>query len=473
MSYPVFYGNPMRDAFGRKRKAPRFVQNRNQIVKQRRRHNFKDGRSAPMVKGLNSIQQDQCTVHVSASVNHNDHKKRISQITTGKDGFIPGGVQQVNTLFNIRKKDPLFVKREYLESGGVDDAIVSCSLNGENWKKYTCSEDMDNDFIPFGQADDQSVHGEVSTNKIKMTVQMSLHGTVVNNGPDRLKGGSLVARNVPYWNSKIKQKGIEKPDMNYIDRHVRSIHPDSFRVMMQLRKVTPQYLTETMRDVFLKLLTNTEERMLGGNVSFFPTSTHLDPTYVGESNLTVKNLTPIESLAVSKYHDMGLSVISAIRLLAQTGMINGVINVANPNLRTDFQNAPNEQERNSRLRRFIETISGDLGIYESRRYKENYIDFKDRQNNRIQNFLYKYFAPFSSKSVQNIQKGELMQEVGTGEQEGYDNNFKNILFQGGKVAQHIQNKVLLNRTRHIVGTISKGNLPGGKVDGDWRRAHIF
>jgi len=430
-----------------------------------------DRERAPILHGINSPQMDQCTVHTSCFVAHKDHSMRIAYIAGGKQNFIPGGIAETSKLFSITKGDPLFIQRKFLLGNGKESPFVSSTLNGINHKPYTCSEDMDHDYIYYGISDDKSQHGEVSTNRMKITVQLSKHGTVVNNGPDRLKGGDLVRRGFPYFNKNSSQRGEIEPNLEWINHHVSSIHPDNYKVMMQLRKVTPSYITDIYRDIFYKLFNDSEDlAQRERGTRYYPTERHMNPETEGNRRSI---LTTLDRASVSCYHNMCIVGMQFLRTLMDQGLITGVADAAAGEEYNWEEAGINPNDIQVRKFAFMQRIAGQIGFFKTEAYKTAYPENdeanRQRESNTIQMFLTRYFHPWTPQDMKSRNRAILIDEAGG----RYHNHFVNLLLEGSKIGKHEINSVLSHRMRSIVGMISKGGPPGSQVDGNFGLRHIY
>ncbi|GAG79535.1 unnamed protein product, partial [marine sediment metagenome] len=275
---------------------------------------------------------------------------------------------------------------------------------------------------------------------------------------------------IPYFNKNLTEKGVKFPDMDWIEQNVGSISKDSYKVMMQLRKVTPLYLTDILRDVFYKILNNTEvitQTSTKRILSFFPTSQFMNPKLVGYNN-GIKNVTSLEALSIAKYNDIGLCALDVIRTLIDAGLISTNKVIVNQSLNFSEANI-SEDEKRKRKRMFLEYIASLIGFYDrdwtEKFFKENPNELTLKQN-VIKKILYRYFHPYTNKKIQtqNITELKVLK---------HNDAFVNALIEGAKNGQHVINKLMLLRTRNIVGQITRGGEPGRVVDGDFRGTHLW
>ncbi|GAG97460.1 unnamed protein product, partial [marine sediment metagenome] len=79
--------------------------------------------------GLKDPQTSQVDVHISATPGSNNFHSRLANISSSKtEKYIPGGILDKKRLFDIGRRDPLYVKASFFEGSADRLPVIGCNL---------------------------------------------------------------------------------------------------------------------------------------------------------------------------------------------------------------------------------------------------------------------------------------------------------------------------------------------------------
>jgi len=356
-----------------------------------------------------------------------------------------------------------------------------------NVQHYMTNDEFDEDLVFIGWAAEELNFKVTGTDKVRLTAEVTAARTIINNGTTDLYPGDRVAYITPKWNKyrlglagrgyrnfantygsqqKVPTTSYIKPDMEWLRKH--SGHPKTRRIFPQLTKINSAFVSDVYRPMFVKLFNHVHDPSSAFHTSnrtgcsYFPTATLICQKNSGRMRRSAQDLSPMDILAISKYNDLMIASMLTIRECIRAGVLTGVSGANRP--------LTNPDER----RKTIEKCAGIMGFYESEDFIDDSSDLKDREQTIcIRNFLANYFAAYTTPDLKNILELQFTQEGKTpgSDDIGFERDFIHSIFEGTKIGQHVQNKILLNRLNKFVGTIIKGGKSGNVVDIDGRSTY--
>lgn len=398
----------------------------------------------PLLHGMMNPVQEQASVTASAWLAKEHYNRSKANVRSGAvDYTFPGRLTDSDKIFDVRAGDSMFAFVNHVRGTGMNHPRVFSAINGMSYHGYSSSEDMDGSIKWLGFAMAPYPFSDIGTDKVAISMQVSTSRSIINTGDTDIIEGDVIAMKMPYFNKTID--GQKRLDIDWALGH--SGHPKTTRLISKVTKVTPKYITDSMRDVFCKLLIETEKN---GRESFYPTSNYLAPFATSRNTKQLSNNTPMERLAISKHNEMTVSGLSLIKVLLENGIIDAG--------RADESVTVDGKWNSERANKLLVKIAKLIGFAQPDGTQINPIDRKKI----TQQYLFTFYRSFLNDKMKRMKD---FMDV----KRGYSNALITTFSIGAQLAQNSQNKVLLNRLDKVIGVVTKGNKKGKVIDGDFGR----
>lgn len=387
---------------------------------------------------------------VSQNVQVSHRIFQLRNVNKKSSSYIPGDATIDDKLFSILPGDPLFTTRELLEGRAGTDAFVFSAITGMSHRKYTTAEDFDQDLIFMGFASETSIYGDISVSRVRLTTQIAVNRTVLNNGPDMLLGGDMLGYITPYFNKNKDGANYIKPDREWQLANVGSTKVE--RLLPQLRKISPFYIAKVHKHMFATLLVNLHSTSNNREdvPKMFPTSKYITNTNLGNTHITIDDFTPIQKLSMLKLNDAAIGGLHMIDLLMQLG----------------FLKKGNKFSNNDSSSYVLEKISAVIGFYETKKMERE--DLHQIRNSYLKKWINRYFYKELSPSLKNVIKQQMRHFNGSVIE---DEGFLDALTKGSFNGEHLRNSILYNRLRSVIGVCTRGGVQGTPVIIDSRMGY--
>ena len=437
---------------------------------------------------LNGMHKDVVISQVTVSENfiptsNLDTGRKFNMGRSDKDYIVGGFVGDKQNVLLSRARDPLFSLKSDLRNLGRNDAPVFTALNGLPHKNKDTSYDLDEDFKFVAFAIDSVQPGQIASHKVRQSGAISGYLGVLNNGPDILSAGDLVGYFVPFYD---KRQNLH-PNEKWVATNTGS--EKTSRLLPHLRKITPSFLTDTLRQPYYKLLIAADGSQESNRL--FPSINYLQG-YDPRSFSKTSPQNSQEQLASSIYTDKMFALFAGIVTLISHGVITGTDKNTdwmrsrrrqgqdddndeqmeddndndNDNDNDDDDDDDDEVSETKAKENLIKKIFTSLG----------FVGFNKEGMNKdmIKDYLNLYFCAFTGRNNRNRVKTKLKTHFPfLGNKERKNIVTMNMLLDGAKNAQDSIYKFLMSRMGKVVGRITLGGLPKKPVRIDSRAGYYM
>ncbi len=199
-------------------------------------------------EGQQNEQSTQANVNINTKADKSAMFMRIQDSNDDgtKGNVIKGGNKK---MYNIRKNEPVFAKKEHLEGRLSQPPLVLSVINGINHREYMTSEEMRDDYEFMGLA--ETSHDFTNPNDDKQLLATTKAGSrpMINNGNDELRSGDLIRFAFSPFN---KFKGDEPGTVEWVKRVKRDKNQDG-RLIAEVQKVNVGDVDNLVERMFYKM----------------------------------------------------------------------------------------------------------------------------------------------------------------------------------------------------------------------------
>lgn len=393
---------------------------------------------------------------VTSNVRVSDALYRKRNMNMGSNYYIPGATTSQDALWAIKPGDALWTSDHLSGTKKKREPFVFAGWNGIKHQGHTTNETMLNDYKFVGFAAEPITYTNKVLGRVNLTAETSVSRTIINTGEDILKAGDTVFYMLPHFNKNRSGASYELPNQDWVNKNKGS--PNASRIVPQLRKFTPRYISAVNNQIFNTwmeyedTLSNDSKRKFP--VPLLPSSRFIKNTNTGHEDFTIDSYTTNMKLSVFDHITDHTSAVNFSQILINMGYLSLGPKLAGMNTADG-----------------IDEISGVVGLFESMRFKQN----KNRkQIDKLNKSYLRQWLPrkYYTECNQKLKRAtrHLMKYQG-----GNKNNetLNDILTMSSKIAELQKNTIFHNRTRNIVGKVSLGGSPGNPITIDARPGQIM